>query len=108
MSAWAPKSNPLDLISVASWPNNSSLWNPALNFAGSYGLSSTTARALSMNRFWRRSYSRPTMGGPPALWPEYEDDPAAEPVGLNPARVVSRWVTGGGGGSGFFAVESTR
>src|SRR2546428_11833445 len=100
MSAWAPKSNPLDLISVASWPNNSSLWNPALNFAGSYGLSSTTASALSMKRFWRRSYNPLTIAGWALLFPQYADETAAPPGSVHPARVASRSVTGGGGGAG--------
>src|SRR2546425_422212 len=56
-----PRLNPLDLIHVASWPSSSSEWNPALNFAGSDGLSSTTTSPLSMKRFCSRSYSRPTM-----------------------------------------------
>src|SRR2546422_4415514 len=59
-----------------------------------------------MKRFWRRSSSRPTMAVPPALWPEYEYDPAAYPVSLNPASAVSRWFTGGGGGSAFLAVSA--
>src|SRR2546426_8478574 len=59
-----------------------------------------------MKRFWRRSYSRPTMAVPPALWPEYEYDPAAKPVSLKPASAVSRWFTGGGGGSAFLAVSA--
>src|SRR5438552_8373261 len=105
-SASAPKSNPGDLISVASWPSNSSLWNPALNFAGSYGLSSTRASALSMKRFCSRSYSRPTMLESPTLRPEYEYDPSANPVSLKPATVVSRWLTGGGAGSVFLLVVS--
>src|SRR2546426_9142597 len=50
MSACAPRLNPFDWISVASWPSSSSVWNPALNFVGSYGLSSTSASALSMKR----------------------------------------------------------
>src|SRR5438445_3861269 len=97
-----PKKPP-DWITVASWPTSSSVWNPALNFAGSYGLSSTTASAFRVNVFCCRSYSRPTMVVPPTLWPEYEYDPSAKPVSLNPASVVSRWFTGGAGGSGCFA-----
>src|SRR5213592_2157745 len=108
MSPCGPRLNvpPSDWMTVASCPTSTSVWNPALNFAGSYGLSSTTASALSMKRFWRRSYSRPTMAVPPALWPEYEYDPAAYPVSLKPASAVSRWFTGGGGGSGCLAAVS--
>src|SRR2546422_349435 len=108
MSACAPRLNPFDWISVASWPNNSSVWNPALNFVGSYGLSSTSASALSMKRFCRRSYRRPTIAVSPMLRPEYEYDPSAKPVSLSPANEVSRWFTaaGAGGGSAFFAVVS--
>src|SRR5213596_658839 len=106
MSACAPRLNPFDWISVASWPNNSSVWNPALNFVGSYGLSSTSASALSMKRFCRRSYRRPTIAVSPMLRPEYEYDPSAKPVSLNPANEVSRWFTvaGAGGGSAFLLV----
>src|SRR5256885_8201953 len=100
-----PKKPP-DWITVASWPTSSSVWNPALNFAGSYGLSSTTASALSVKRFCNRSYNRPTIAVPPALWPEYVYDPAAKPVSLKPASAVSRWFTGGGGGSAFLAVSA--
>src|SRR5207247_3413691 len=101
-----PQANPGDVISVASWPSNSSLWNPALNFAGSYGLSSTRASALSMNRFCSRSYSRPTMLESPTLRPEYEYDPSANPVSLKPASVVSTWFAAAGGGSPVFAAVS--
>src|SRR5207244_5825101 len=106
MSPCGPRLNvpPSDWITVASCPTSTSVWNPAVNLAGSYGLSSTTASALSMKRFWRRSYSRPTIAVPPALWPEYVYDPAAKPVSLKPASAVSRWLTGGGGGSGSVAV----
>src|SRR5207237_2512663 len=96
----APAKSPFDWMTVASWPTSNSVWNPALNFAGSYGLSSTAASALSVNRFWNRSYSRPTIVVSARLWPEYAYDPAANPVSLNPAIVVSRWLTGGAGGSG--------
>src|SRR2546428_12667204 len=108
MSACAPRLNPFDWISVASWPSSSSVWNPALNFVGSYGLSSTSASALSMKRFCRRSYRRPTIAVSPMLRPEYEYDPSAKPVSLNPANEVSRWFTaaGAGGGAAFFAVVS--
>src|SRR5207253_2197050 len=98
MSPSSPSLNPVDWITVASWPTSTSVWNPALNFAGSYGLSSTTASAFRVNVFCCRSYSRPTMVVPPTLWPEYEYDPSAKPVSLNPASVVSRWFTGGAGG----------
>ena len=66
-------------------------------------MSSTAASALSVNRFWNRSYSRPTIVVSARLWPEYAYDPVANPVSLNPAIVVSRWLTGGVGGSGFLA-----
>src|SRR5213592_4109446 len=110
MSPCGPRLNvpPSDWMTVASCPTSTSVWNPAVNLAGSYGLSSTTASALSMKRFWRRSYSRPTMAVPPALWPEYEYDPAAYPVSLKPASAVSRWFTGGGGGSGCLAAVSAK
>src|SRR2546430_14776030 len=98
MSACAPRLNPFDWISVASWPSSSSLWNPALNFVWSYGLSSTSASALSMKRFCRRSYRRPTIAVSPMLRPEYEYDPSAKPVSLNPANEVSRWFTAAGAG----------
>src|SRR6266576_3957380 len=106
MSPWGPRLNvpPSDWMTVASCPTSTSVWNPAVNIAGSYGLSSTTPSALSMKRFWRRSYSRPTMVVPPALWPEYEYEPAAKPVSLNPASAVSRWFSGGG--SAFLAVSA--
>src|SRR3989454_1528724 len=108
MSPWGPRLNvpPSDWMTVASCPTSTSVWNPAVNLAGSYGLSSTTPSALSMKRFWRRSYSRPTMAVPPALCPEYEYDPAAKPVSLKPASAVSRWFTGGDGGSAFLAVSA--
>src|SRR5207237_3547994 len=89
-------------MTVSSGSTSYSVWNPALNFAGSYGFSITAASALSVNRFWNRSYSRPTIVVSARLWPEYAYDPAANPVSLNPAIVVSRWLTGGVGGSGFF------
>src|SRR3989454_12427598 len=110
MSACAPRLNPFDWISVASWPSSSSVWNPALNFAGSYGLSSTTASALSMKRFCRRSYSRPTIAVSPMLRPEDEYDPPAQPGSLNPANEGSRWVTaaGGRGGAGVLLVVVAR
>src|SRR5437879_1917150 len=97
-----PKKPP-DWITVASWPTSNSVWNPALNFAGSYGLSSTAASALSVKRFWNRSYNRPTMAVSARLWPEYAYDPCAKPVSLNPAIVVSRWFAGCAGGSGLLA-----
>src|SRR6267154_399228 len=81
-------------MTLASWPTSTSVWNPALNFAASYGLSSTSASAFRVKAFCCRSYSRPTIVLP-TLWPEYEYDPSAKPVSLNPASVVSRWFTGG-------------
>src|ERR1051325_4797618 len=83
-------------MTLASWPTSTSVWKPALSFVGSYGLSSTSASAFSVKVFCCRSYSRPTMVVP-TLWPEYEYDPSANPVSLNPASVVSRWFTGGAG-----------
>src|SRR5207302_2048915 len=68
----------------------------------SYGLSSTSASAFRVKAFCCRSYSRPTIVLP-TLCPEYEYDTSAKPVSLNPAIVVSRWLTGAAGGSGCFA-----
>src|SRR2546428_592221 len=84
MSACAPRLNPFDWISVASWPSSSSVWNPALNFVGSYGLSSTSASALSMKRFCRRSYNRPPTAVSPMLRPGDQDHPPAKTGSLNP------------------------
>ena len=72
MSPCVPMSSapPPDLITVAFCPNNTSVWNPALRFVGSYAFSNTTPNAFRVNRFCRRSYSRPTIIESPLLWPE--------------------------------------
>src|SRR5947208_15054398 len=95
-------------MTVASGPRSNSVWNPLVNLAGSYGLSSTAASALSVKRLWNRSYNRPTMAVSARLWPEHAYDPSAKPVSLKLAIVVPRWFTGGGGASAgcFTAVVS--
>src|SRR5260370_36062631 len=87
-------------MSLEFCPIRSSVWNPALNFVGSYGLSSTTASALSMNWFWNRSYRRPTMAVSPLERPEEAYDPSAKPVSLIPGIDGSRRFHGAGGAGG--------
>src|SRR2546430_4649659 len=48
--------NPVDWMTLASWPPSTPVWNPALNFARSYDLSSTKPSAVRVEGVCCPSY----------------------------------------------------